>query len=95
MLYIEVNENDGGCLVRLEGRLAEGFVSEAERVCFSAGLPLTIDATHLNDADADGIAWLVKVIRGGVRVQGLSGYLAERLEAQRRNDAHQRGDQDR
>jgi hypothetical protein len=92
MIRIEVDRDDGGCRVQIQGRLAEEFVSEAEQVCLSAGLPLTIDATHLDDADADGIAWLAKVMGEGTRVEGLSGYLTRRLEAQRRRDALQRDD---
>ncbi len=50
MLRIIVQENADGSLVRLSGRLADEFVAEAKRVCFSAVAPLLIDATELQDA---------------------------------------------
>ena len=80
MLRIIVQENADGSLVRLSGRLADEFVAEAERVCFSAVAPLLIDTTELQDADADGLALLAKLIKGGARVEGLSGYLTMRLD---------------
>ncbi|UCG88317.1 MAG: hypothetical protein JSW71_07170 [Gemmatimonadota bacterium] len=84
MLRIIVKENDDGSEVRLSGRLAGEYVAEAKQVCFSAAEPLLIDATELQDADADGFALLAKLIDGGARVEGLSGYLAMRVDALRR-----------
>ncbi len=83
-----VQENDGGAVVRLSGRLADEFVAEARRVCFSAAEPLLVDATELQDADADGLALLVKILEGGARVEGLSEYLAMRVDALRARDGH-------
>ena len=83
MLRITLEENNDGSIVRLAGRLADEFVSEAERVCLSAEAPLLIDATGLQDADADGFALLAKILAGGGRIEGLSTYLAMRIEALR------------
>jgi ABC-type transporter Mla MlaB component len=83
MLRIIVQKNDDGSLVRLSGRLADEFVAETKRACFSAVAPLQIDATELQDADADGLALLAKLIEGGARVEGLSGYLTVRLDTLR------------
>ena len=83
MLHIAVENNDDGSVVRLSGQLAGEFVAEAERVCLSANPPLLIDASGLQSADADGLALFAKIIEGGGRVEGLSGYLAMRLAALR------------
>ncbi len=86
MLRITLEVNNDGSTVRLAGRLADEFVVEAERVCLSAEAPLLIDATELRGADADGLALLVKILEGGARIEGLSTYLAMRLEALRERD---------
>ena len=88
MLRIAIETNDSGSVVRLVGRLAGEFVGEAKRVCLSAEPPLLIDATELQDADADGLALLVKILEGGARVEGLSKYLAMRVDALRARDGH-------
>ncbi len=75
MLHITVQENDDGSVVRLSGRLEGEFVEEARQVCLSATAPLLIDATELQDAGADGIALLAKLLTQGAQVEGLSGYL--------------------
>jgi len=54
------------------------FVREAERVCLSAEAPPMVDATELQEADADGLALLAKILAGGGRIEGLSKYLAMR-----------------
>jgi len=80
---LQITRDNDGAIVRLAGRLAEKFVSEAERVCLSAEAPLLIDATGLQEADADGLALLAKFLAGGGRIEGLSTYLAMRVEALR------------
>ncbi len=74
--------NDDGSVVPLAGRLADEFVSEAERVCLSDA-PLLVDATGLQETDADGLALLAKILAGGGRIEGLSRYLAMHVEALR------------
>ncbi len=83
MLRITPEVNDAGSIVRLAGRLADEFVSEAERVCLSSEAPLRIDASGLQEADADGLALLAKILAGGGRIEGLSTYLGMRFEALR------------
>ena len=80
MLRITLEENSDGSIVRLSGRLADEFVTEAERVCLSADASPVIDATELQEADSDGLA---KILAGGGRIEGLSKYLAMRVEALR------------
>ena len=82
MLRISIATNTSGSVVRLAGRLAGEFIVEAERVCLSAEAPLLIDATELQDADADGLALLAKLTKEGAQVEGLSGYLTMRLKTQ-------------
>ncbi len=88
MLHIAIETDDSGSVVRLAGRLAGEFVGEAKRVCLSAEAPLLVDATELQDADADGLALLVKILEGGARVEGLSGYLAMSVDALRERGGH-------
>ncbi len=83
MLRITLETNDDGWMVRLAGRLAGEFVVEAEQVCRSVDGPLLVDATELQGVDADGLALLVEIIEGGGRVEGLSGYLAMRVDTLR------------
>ena len=78
-----VEENDGGSVVRLSGRLVGEFVPEAMRTCSSVAPPVRIDATDLREADADGCVWLAKLIEGGARVENLSRYLRIRVDALR------------
>ncbi len=88
MLRITREVNNDGSIVRLAGRLADEFVSEAERVCLSAETPLLIEATRLQEADADGLAFLAKILAGGGRIEGLSRYLAMRVEALRQRGGY-------
>jgi len=83
VLRITLEASDHGSTVGLAGRLAGEFVGEAERVCLLAGAPLLIDATNLQEADADGLALLGKILAGGGRIENLSRYLAMRVEALR------------
>ncbi len=84
MLRITLEANDDGSTVGFAGRLAGEFVGEAERVCLSVEAPLLIDATSLQEADADGLALLGKVLAGGGRIENLSRYLAMRVETLRK-----------
>ncbi len=83
VLRITLEANDDGSTVGLAGRLAGEFVGEAERVCLSAEAPLLIDATDLQETDADGLVLLAKFLAGGGRIENLSKYLAMRVETLR------------
>ncbi len=83
MLRITLEAHEDGSTVGLAGRLAGEFVGEAERVCLSAEAPLLIDATSLQEADADGLALLGKLLAAGGRIENLSKYLAMRVETLR------------
>ncbi len=88
MLRISQEVSDDGLMVRLAGRLAGVFVGEVKHVCLSAEPPLLIDATELLSADADGLTLLVKILEGGTRIEGLSGYLAMRVNTLRERGGH-------
>ncbi len=83
MLHIAVENDADGSVVRLSGQLAGEFVAEAERASLSAEPPLLIDASGLQSADADGLAFFVKILEGGGRVEGLPEYLAMRVSSLR------------
>ena len=86
MLRITLEASNDGSIIRLAGGLADEFVSEAERVCLSAEAPLLIDATGLREADADGFALLARILAGGGLIEGLSTYLAMRVDALQERD---------
>ena len=76
VLRIKVESDSGGQLIRMAGRLAYEFLGEAEQVCRPAEAPLRIDASELQSADADGVAFLATILDRGGRMEGLSEYLA-------------------
>lgn len=63
----------------MEGRLADEYLEEATRVCFTDEPPLLIDVSKLQSADTDGFAFLATMLDGGGRVEGLSENLAIRV----------------
>jgi len=79
MLYLTVANSKDGSIVRLSGNLMGEFVAEADRVCVAADRLQVIDASQLQSADAEGLAWLVAARDRGVRITCLSGYLEMRL----------------
>ena len=83
VLRITVESDADGPVVRMAGRLAGDFLEEARRVCFTDKPHLLIDASELQSADADGIAFLAAILDGGGRVDGLSEYLSMRVASLR------------
>ncbi len=83
VLRITVETETNRPVVRMVGRLAGEVLEEAERVCLSAEPPLLIDASGLQSADTDGLAFLATILDGGGRVEGLSEYLAMRVHSLR------------
>ena len=79
VLRITVETETNGPVVRMAGRLAGEFLEEAERACISAEPPLPIDASELQSADMDGLAFLATILDGGGKVEGLSEYLTIRV----------------
>ncbi len=83
MLCITAETDTDGTVVRMVGRLAGEFLEEATRVCFTDEPPLLIDVSELQSADTDGLAFFVKILERGGRVEGLSEYLAMRVRSLR------------
>ena len=79
MLHLTVANNKDGSIVRLSGNLMGEFVAEADRACAGADRLRVIDASQLQGADADGLAWLVAALDRGILITCLSGYLELRL----------------
>ncbi len=79
MLYLTLANSKDGSIVRLSGNLMGEFVAEADRACAAADRVRVIDASQLQGADEDGLAWLVAALDRGVRITCLSGYLEMRL----------------
>ncbi len=83
VLRITVVTDTDGTVVRMAGRLAGDQLEEARRVCLTDKPHLLIDASELQSADADGVAFLATILDGGGRVEGLSAYVAMRLRSLR------------
>ncbi len=64
------------------GWLTSSLARPSESVC-RPRQPLLVDATGLQETDADGLALLAKILAGGGRIEGLSRYLAMHVEALR------------
>jgi hypothetical protein len=55
-------------------------VAELARVAQAAGSPLALDLTHLQQADADGIALLQALVDAGAHLRGVSPYITLLLD---------------
>ena len=74
-LRLDVVSESGRAVVRIQGRLAGGAVTELERVCRSTPGPLVLDLTHLMSADDRGIEALKGLVADGAQCTGTSRYL--------------------
>ena len=79
MLHITMDKGEDKSIVRLSGGLAGEYVAETVRACAAVDGPLAIDASELQSADEEGLAWLVAALDRGAQITGLSGYLEMRL----------------
>jgi hypothetical protein len=71
---------DGGVVLRLEGRLVGAWVDELARATHGAmdeGTGLTLDLAGVSFADARGIAALRDAAGRGVRITGGSTFVTE------------------
>ena len=76
LLRITQTTEDSTTVIRIDGRLVGDGVAELARVAQAAVPPLALDLTHLRQADADGIALLQALVDAGVRLRGVSPYIA-------------------
>ncbi len=83
MLRITLSEKEDGSMVQLAGRLGGEWVDQAKQSCATAEAPLLIDASELQEADTAGLTLLAELLDRGERVEGLSSYLAMRVDVLR------------
>jgi ABC-type transporter Mla MlaB component len=63
-------------VLTVAGRLVRDGVAELARAAQAAVPPLALDLTHLQQADADGIALLQALADAGAQLRGVSPYIA-------------------
>jgi anti-anti-sigma regulatory factor len=79
-LRIDVDRRASGDVVTLHGELLAAGIGELERVSDGLEMPLTLDLSHLQTADEAGVAALHAARGRGVRLVGMSPYIALLLE---------------
>ena len=67
-------------VITIAGQLVGDGVAEMARVAQAARVPLALDLTHLQQADADGIALLNALADAGALLRGVSPYIALLLD---------------
>jgi ABC-type transporter Mla MlaB component len=67
-------------VITIAGQLVGDGVAELARVAQAARVPLALDLTHLQQADADGIALLNALADAGAPLRGVSPYIALLLD---------------
>ena len=67
-------------VITVAGQLVGDGVTELARVAQAARVPLALDLTHLQQADADGIALLNALADAGALLRGVSPYIALLLD---------------
>jgi ABC-type transporter Mla MlaB component len=67
-------------VITVAGQLVGDGVAELARVSQAAVPPLALDLTHLQQADADGIALLKALADAGAQLRGVSPYIALLLD---------------
>jgi len=80
LLRITQTTEDSTTVIRIDGRLVGDGVAELARVVQAAAPPLALDLTHLQRADADGIALLQALVDAGAQLRGVSPYIALLLD---------------
>jgi hypothetical protein len=84
-LRLTVSVQDTGTVVHADGRLGRQGVAELEGVVRMISGPVTFDLTNLLSADEAGVIALLGFSSRGVRLVGVSPYMALLLERERRD----------
>lgn len=84
MFCIDLDPSGVAASCRLIGRLDAQGAEEARSFLSERPLPAIVDASELRFADAAGLALLADLKAAGARLEGLSPYLALRLEEERK-----------
>jgi anti-anti-sigma regulatory factor len=85
-LRLTVTVNDTGTVVHADGRLSRLDVAELEGLVRVTTGPITLDLTNLLAADDAGVAVLRSFSDKGVRLVGVSPYMALLLKSERPGD---------
>jgi ABC-type transporter Mla MlaB component len=67
-------------VITIDGQLVGDGVGELAHVYQAAVPPIALDLTHLQQADADGIAMLNSLADAGAQLRGVSPYIALLLD---------------
>jgi len=79
-LRIDVDRTAAGDVVTVHGELLAAGIAELERVSDALEMPLTLELSQLLTADEAGIRALLAARSRGVRLAGMSPYVALLLE---------------
>jgi anti-anti-sigma regulatory factor len=81
---VRIDTANGGCLLRLEGRLIGAWVDELRRSCDEAratATRLALDLAHVSFADREGIMLLQALGEREVALVNCSPFVTEQLKA--------------
>jgi len=83
LLITDMRESEGGCRMELQGRLIGPWVEELRRVAGEASTRcgrVVLDLSALSFVDGCGVALLQQLVREGIRLDGITPYVAVMLE---------------
>jgi len=83
LLITDMRENEGICRMELQGRLIGPWVDELRRVAGAASPrcgQLVLDLSALSYTDGCGVALLRELADNGIRLDGITPYIAAVLE---------------
>ena len=80
MLRITKTTREGKTALKLEGRVAERWTAELERVCRTEGFPLVLDFSGVTFADDRGAEMIRRLRAEGAELVSLSLFVHELLE---------------
>jgi hypothetical protein len=86
-IRLTVTAGDTGTVIHADGRLSRLSVAELEGVLRTTAGPITLDLTNLLSADDAGVAVLRSFSDKGVRLVGVSPYMALLLTNERPRDS--------
>jgi anti-anti-sigma regulatory factor len=75
-LRLSVDREDEATVVHVDGRLAVQGVRDLEDTVGSAAAPVVLDLSNLLSADDAGVAEIRLLIERGIRLRGVSPYMA-------------------
>jgi anti-anti-sigma regulatory factor len=85
-MRLTIRVQDTGTVVHADGRLSRLGVTELEGVIRMTSGPVTLDLTNLLSADDAGVVALRTLAGKGLRLVGVSPYMALLLQTERPGD---------